>query len=178
MFILVSWWFFLVVCFGFLSATDVPEMVGQSCDWGLGVGHRALAALVQYMARRVASTHGEWGTAASGAPGGRPHRSAVPGADAVGALQIALLKTVRSSTAKAAEVHSREAHWGSPSLLPPSSDSSEGILPGAELLWTGKWGDAAEMFPSQFPSLCGCPCFLSSAQVLLLLFCSPELSVF
>ena len=127
-----------MVCFGFLSATDVPEMAGPSCDRGLGVGHRAMAALVQYMARRVASTCGEWGTAASGDPEGRPHRSAVPGADAMGALQTALLKTVRSSTAKAAGVHSREAHWGSPALLPPSSDSSEGILPGAELLWTGK----------------------------------------
>lgn len=137
----------------FLSATDVPEIVGQSCDRGRGVGHRAVPALVQYMARRVASTRGEWGTTASGALGGRSHWSAVPGADALGGTPDIPAEDCAVLDSKGCRCPQQGAHWGSPALLSPTSDSSEGILPGAEMLWTGGWADAAEMFPSQFPSL-------------------------
>lgn len=95
-----------------------------------------------------------------------------------GALQTALLlKTVQSSIAKAADSHSRALtrvlllsfpHQVMPlraSLLEPSCSA------------LGNEGTQLKCF-LQFPSPCGCPCFLSSAQVLLLLCCGPELSVF
>lgn len=161
----------------FLSATDVPEIMGQSCDWGLGVGHRAVPALVQYVARRVASTRGEWGTTASGALGGRSHWSVVPGADALGPLQTSCWRLcspwqqrLQVSTAGSSLGFSCSPFpikwflWGHPSWSRDALD----------------WGMSGRGWNVSFTVLftVGCPCSLSSAQVLLLLCCNPDLSVF
>lgn len=123
----------------FLSATDVPEMVRQSWDRGLGVGHGAVAALVQYMARPCGTRPWRVGTAASGAPGGRSHCSAVPGAGAVGGTPDSpAAEDCAVLDSKGCRQPQQGAHWGSPALLSPSSDASEGILAGAELLCTGE----------------------------------------
>lgn len=78
----------------------------------------------------------------------------------------ALVKTVGSSETKAADIYNSEACWGSPALLFPMGwNFSEGILPGAMLLWTERWCNAAKH------SLCfsvRCPWFLSSLEFLLL----------
>lgn len=139
----------------FLSATDVPEIMGQSCDWGLGVGHRAVPALVQYVARRVRHPW-RWGYCIWG-PWSRSHWSVVPGADTWGHSRHSCWRLCSPWQQRLQVVHSRELTgvlllsffpikwflWGHPSWSRDALD------------W--EWADAAEMFPSQFSSLSAVP---------------------
>lgn len=63
------------------------------------------------------------------------------------AAPSALVQTWKASAAKATDIHSAKASWGSPASSPQGEVSLKETPPGAALVWTKRWGSAEKTLP-------------------------------